>query len=198
MRLRRRLHRQPRRDRQGPPRPTRPGRPRSARRPHAAQGCRARGAFVLSKTAAQDAPALRADELRPRRREGAVFLANPVSEWPFGSPWVRKGRTTKNRRPDRRTRRQVTASLPTFARHCAAILLPSHCFPAHFCPLLLGIARGGWGVPLSKCPRTVRRSRWALTTSAVHRSSRRPPGCFHCGERQNEPMLRKGERSRLH
>ncbi len=47
------------------------------------------------------------------------------------------------------------------ARHCAAILLPSHCFPAHFCPLLLGIARGGGGVPLSKCPRTVRRSRSA-------------------------------------
>ena len=37
----------------------------------------------------------------------------------------------------------------------------SHCFPAHFCPELPGIARGGGGVPLSKCPRTVRRSRWA-------------------------------------
>ena len=75
---------------------------------------------------------------------GRVFLANPVSAGPFGSPWVRKGRTTKNRRPDRRARRQVTASLRTFARQCAAILLPSHCFPAHFCPLLpalVGIGR---------------------------------------------------------
>ena len=36
-------------------------------------GCRARGAFVLSKRAARDARALRADELRPKPREGASF-----------------------------------------------------------------------------------------------------------------------------
>ena len=36
---------------------------------------------------------------------------------PFSSPWVRKGRTTKNRLPDRRTRRQVTACLPGIGRN---------------------------------------------------------------------------------
>ena len=38
---------------------------------------------------------------------------------------------------------------------------PSQCFPAHFCPELPGIARQKI-LPLSKCPRTVRRSRSAL------------------------------------
>ena len=64
-----------------------------------------------------------------------VLIANQVSAGPFGWPWVRKGRTTKNRRPDRRASRPVNASLLTSARNCSA--------------------RGG----LSKCPRTVRRSR---------------------------------------
>ena len=36
-------------------------------------GCRARGAFVLSNQAAQDARALPSDELRPRRIEGASW-----------------------------------------------------------------------------------------------------------------------------
>ena len=62
-----------RRDRQGPPRSTRPARLRSARRPQTAPGCRARGAFVLSNKAAQDAWALRADELRPRRIDGVSW-----------------------------------------------------------------------------------------------------------------------------
>ena len=40
---------------------------------------------------------------------------------------------------------------------------PSQCFPAHFCPELPGIARNcsARGGGLSKCPRTVRRSRAA-------------------------------------
>ena len=75
---------------------------------------------------------------------GRVLVANQVSEGPFGSPWVRKGRTTKNRRPDRRARRPVNACLLTSAQNC---------------PELPGIARLGGG--LSKCPRTVRRSRSA-------------------------------------
>ena len=50
-----------------------PARLRSARRPQAAPGCRARGAFVLSNRVAQDTRALRADELRPRRIEGASW-----------------------------------------------------------------------------------------------------------------------------
>ena len=59
-----------------------------------------------------------------------------------------RGRTTKNRRPDRRARRQVTASLRAFARHCAAILLPSHCFPVHYLFTIVrycSVLFGGWG-----------------------------------------------------
>ena len=74
-----------------------------------------------------------------------VLVANQVSEWPFGSPWVRKGRTTKNRRPDRRGVCNITDSRLTTAHYCAA---------------LRGIARLKI-LPLSKCPRTVRRSRSA-------------------------------------
>ena len=77
-----------------------------------------------------------------------VLVANHVSEWPFGSPLVRKGRTTNNRRPDRRSRRPVTAFLPTIAPLCGG---------------LCAIVQYGGAVllPLSKCPRTVRRSRSA-------------------------------------
>ena len=76
---------------------------------------------------------------------------------------------------------------------------PSHCFPArysplwtaHFCPLLPGIARncsggGGGGDPeqvsAHRQPFSV-----GFTTSAVRRSSRRPPGCFRCGQRTMNP-----------
>ena len=155
MRLRRRLCRQPRptrpvaparRDRQGPPRPTRPGRLRSARRPQAAQGSRARGAFVLSNKAAHDARALRADdELRPRRMDGASW----------SQIMCRKGRCV------RRWRERV-AQPKTAARTAANSLLPCPLLPTIVCSLLSTIARycsasGG----LSKCPRTVRRSRSA-------------------------------------
>ena len=110
-------------------------------------------------------------------------------------PWVRKGRTTKNRRPDCRSRSPVNASLLTsarncpapfflaclltiahgIARHCSAFLQPGQCFPAHYYPLLPGFARLcsallGFArlkiLPLSQCPRTVNRSR---------RASRRAP-----------------------
>ena len=97
----------------------------------------------------------------------SVLVANPVSEWPFGSPWVRKGRTTKNRRPDRRARRPVTASLPAIVRNCAiwgGILFAPEPVSAHRPPFTVG-----------------------LTTSAVSGSSRRPPGCFRCGQRTMNP-----------
>ena len=48
---------------------------------------------------------------------GRVLVANQVSAWPFGSPLVRKGRTTKNRRPDRCDRRPVNASLPAISHY---------------------------------------------------------------------------------
>ena len=84
---------------------------------------------------------------------GRVLLANQGSAGPFGSPWVRKGRTTKNRRPDRRACRPVTACLPAASHYC---LLTS----VHDCPALVGIGRIKI-LPLSKCPRTVSRSRAA-------------------------------------
>ena len=68
---------------------------------------------------------------------GRVFLANQVPEWPFGSPWVRKGRATNNRRPDR-CARQVNASLLTSAHYCPE--LPSF-FLLLACSRLRGIAR---------------------------------------------------------
>ena len=105
----------------------------------------------------------------PQVQGGHVFLANQVSEWPFGSPWVRKSRTTRNRRP-------VTASLPaisrllftacllTIARHCAAKNIAPEQVSAHRQPFSVG-----------------------LTTSAVRCSSRRPPGSFRCCERKMTP-----------
>ncbi len=78
---------------------------------------------------------------------GRVFLANPASECPFGPPWVRKGCTTENRRLDRRARRPVTACLPGIARNCPELL--------------------GKNMPLSKCPRTVSRSRSASQRAPI-------------------------------
>ena len=104
-----------------------------------------------------------------------VLVANQVSEWPFGSAWVRKGRTTRNRRPD---------------RHVLCNITDSQLTTAHYCAVLRGIARLKI-LPLSKCPRTVSRSRSA---------SRRAPlaaapvasGLLPLRRTQNEPMLRKG------
>ena len=64
---------------------------------------------------------------------GRVLVANPVFAGPFGSPWVRKGRTTKNRRPDRRSRRQVTVSLRTFARQSCCPVTASLLTSVHYC-----------------------------------------------------------------
>ena len=74
---------------------------------------------------------------------------------PFFLPWVRKGRTTKNRLPGRRARRQVTASRFTAAHD--GPLLPTSC------PRLPMIARycSPKNVARSKSPRTVSDSRLA-------------------------------------
>ncbi len=177
IRLRRRLRRQPRpagslaqarRDRQGHPRPTRPGRLRSARRPHAAQGCRARGVFVLSRRAAHDAPALRADDLRPRRREGASGSQILCRNGRSVRRWCARV-TRQNRRPDRRVRRPVTACLPGIARN----------FPARI-------------LPLSKCPRTVSRSRSASRRAPLAAAPVALRGLLPLRSTPTEPMLSKG------
>ena len=54
----------------------------------------------------------------------------------------------------------IRAALRGIGRHCAAILLPSHCFPAHYSPhdwsALVGIGRIKM-LPLSKCSSAVSR-----------------------------------------
>ena len=92
--------------------------------------------------------------------------------WPFGSPWVRKGRTTKNRRLDRRERSPVTASLLT---------------SAHYCSRLLGTKiLSGASVPASSA------DVGGLATSAVRRSPRRFPASLGCGERTMNPCRERG------
>ena len=65
---------------------------------------------------------------------------------------------------------------------------PSQRFPAHFCPELPGIARncsargGPEQVSAHRPPFSV-----GLTTRAVRRSPRRPPGCYRCRERKMNP-----------
>ncbi len=106
-----------------------------------------------------------------RAHRGRVLVANPVAEWPFGSPWVRKGRTTKNRRPDR--------AAPAAQSRLDCSLLPRI---ARNCPELPGGVGGPEQVSAHRPPFWV-----GLTTSAVSGSSRRPPGCFRCGERNMNP-----------
>ena len=115
--------------------------------------------------------------------------------WPFGSPWVRQGRTTKNRRPDRLARRQVTASLRAFARQSCcpvtASLFTSVCSLLFgYCSALFGIIRGvggGWasvGAP-------------SAVLGGPHDERREPQlpspsGLLALRLAQDEPMLRKG------
>ena len=103
------------------------------------EGCRARGAFVLSKRAAQDAPALRADDLRPRRRDGASW----------SQILCRNGRSV--RRGCARVAQPKTAART--AAPAAQSLLR--------CQRLCAIVQygGAFFLHLSQCPRTVRRSR---------------------------------------
>ena len=96
------------------------------------EGCRARGAFVLSKRAAQDARALRADDLRPRRRDGASW----------SQILCRNGRSVR--------------------RGCARVAQPKTAAQSLLrCQRLCAIVQygGAFFLHLSQCPRTVRRSR---------------------------------------
>ena len=117
-------------------------------------------------------------ELRVTKHESQLLR-------PLCSPWGRKGRITRTRRPDRRTRCPVTAPLSTMAGHdtdipqmCAESRLPqkNHCLPARCCPRWSDMARGVGCEPVS-----AHRQCFAsgLTTSAVCRRSRRPPGSCH-------------------
>ena len=113
-----------------------------------------------ARSCCQKEPHLMRPRHGPTRHESRPAWPFSRPAWPFGSPWVRKGRTTKNRRP-------VTASLPAIARNCAVwggILFAPEPVSAHRPPFTVG-----------------------LTTSAVSGSSRLPPGSFHCGQRKMNP-----------
>ena len=85
-----------------------------------------------------------------------VLVANQVSAWPFGSPWVRKGRTTKNRRPDRRVVCNITDSQLTTAHYCAALRgIARYCAAKNIAPEPVSAHRPPFSV--------------GLTTSAVSR-----------------------------
>ena len=192
MRHRRRQLRQPqparslvqaRRDRQGPPRPPRPGRLRSARRPQVAPGCPTRGAFVLSNKAAQDAPALRADELRPRRIDGASWSQIRCLH---GRSLRRCCERVAQPKTAARTAAPAAQSLLACALWrgcCAAMAWLWRGMAWH------GAAWSGMERHIAPEPVSAHRPPFSvgLTTSAVRRSSRRPPGCFRCGERNMNP-----------
>ena len=146
IRLRRRLHRPPRPAGPLAASPARPSRPSPA------------GPAAVCP-APPSCPSL---HFSPRGEAKCVRVTRHESRplWPFSSRWVRKGRTTKKRRQDRRTRRLVTASMPATSHYC---LFTS----VHYCSALFGEVGG---VPLSKCPRTVRRG--ILVTSRQHAGSR--------------------------
>ena len=79
------------------------------------------------------------------------------------------------------------AALRGIARQSCCPVTASLLTSAHYCPELLGIARGGGGgapeqVSAHRPPFSV-----GLTTSAVSRSSRRPPGSLRCGQGQMNP-----------
>ena len=126
-------------------------------------GCRARGAFVLSKRAARDARALRADELRLRRREGASFSQIRC----LHGRSVRPG-CARDAQPETAARTAAPA---------AQSLLPCPLLTTIGCSLLPTIARNcsGGGGALSKCPQLPS-----------------PCGLLPLRRTQNEPMLRKG------
>ena len=81
---------------------------------------------------------------------------------PFGSPWVRRGRATETRRPDRRTVNDplttIAAMTTKIPQMCTKSRIPqkNHCWPARFCPRWSDMAR--W-LGVSWCPRTVSVSR---------------------------------------
>ena len=94
-------------------------------------------------------------ESRDTKHESRLFR-------PFGSPWVRKGRTTRNPHP---VRRLVNSFLPRWPsmtpnipQKCTKSRIPqkNRCLPARFCPRWPDVAR--W-VGVSRCPRTVSASR---------------------------------------
>ena len=173
-----------------------------------------RGAFVLSKRAAQDARALWADELRPRRREGASFSQIRCRNGRL----VRRG--CERVAPPRTAARTAAPAIPvtdsqccprspaiarlscrkrTIARYCA---FPGFlaAFPAHDGPLLPAFAHDGPldCLPLSKCPCTVRRSRSASRRAPFAAAPVALRAASRAAANAKGTHAEKGERSILH
>ena len=142
------------------------------------QGCRARGAFVLSNQAAQDARALRADELRSRRRDGASWSQIRCLHGRSVRRWC-----ARVAEPKTAARTAAPACLSgRQGRQAAKSLLPGPDFPEFpgsflllACSRLRGIAR--YCAAKNIVPEQVSAHRQpfsvGLTTSVVSRSSRR-------------------------
>ena len=90
---------------------------------------------------------------------------------PFGSPWVRKGGATGNRRPDHCARRQVTVFQFTIV---------------HNCSLLFAIVRRKT-LPLRQCPCPVSRSPSASRRAPLAGQILLPSGLLRCRERHTNP-----------
>ena len=114
---------------------------------------------------------------------------------PFGSPWSRKGRTTKKTAArTRRACRPVTASLRSFARRGAAILWPGHCLPVHYCSPLFSIVQsffrgGGCSGASVQAPFAVL---GGLHDERRWQQLRLPSVLVPLRPTPNDPMLRKG------
>ena len=164
---------------------------------------------------------------RPRRQRGFMFFTKHEKRItrrgifashetrtlrPFGSPWVRKGRTTRNPHPDRRLVNSFLprwpSMTPNIPQKCTKSRIPqkNRCLPARFCPRWPDVAR--W-VGVSRCPRTVSASRPASRRApfagnptkmhkipdpaekcekrALRRSSRSPAGRSRCVECRMNP-----------
>ena len=92
--------------------------PLSANHPHQQQGL---SSFHETRDTRQGVRLARGAGCPLGRREFRGFHETRDTNHGFFSPWVRMGRTIRNPRPDRRTRRPVAAFLRVVARHGAAM-----------------------------------------------------------------------------
>ena len=124
--------------------------------------------------------ALRVDDLRPRRREGASFSQIRCL---LGRSVGRE--CERDAQPETAAQSLLPCLLlPGIARHFPA---PFYCLPAHDCAAL----RGKKILPLSKCPRTASRSPWASRRAPLAAAAD-ASGLLGLWRTPNELMLERG------
>ena len=142
------------------------------------------GARTKEKSLPASHPCPREEKSEEKNRGGDITPMRLRRSLFFVAPATAAGR------PSRRTPSETVQALPGRPGRggcglpAAQSMLPCSLLPriARNCPELLG----GWGGPE---PVSAHRPPFSvgLTTSAVSSSSRRPPGCFRCGERKMNP-----------